>query len=104
MAGSAPRAVGAIARPWTRPRGRCQRRARRPPAAWPARRICYNALEITRSRLSELSLFFIFVLLWTRTLLAALLTPRRKEGKSNALTSLAGQIYHPRDGWRCPGW
>src|ERR1700722_3376304 len=39
-----------------------------------------NALSITRSRLSELSLFFIFMLLWTRTLLAALLTPRRKEG------------------------
>jgi hypothetical protein len=23
---------------------------------------------------------------------------------SNALTSLAGQTYHPHDGWRCPGY
>jgi hypothetical protein len=52
---------------------------------------------------SQLSLFFVFVPLWTRTLTASS-TPRRKEAHQNALTSLAGQTYHPHDGWRCRGW
>jgi hypothetical protein len=28
---------------------------------------------------------------------------KKKEGASNALTSLAGQTHHSHYGWRCPG-
>jgi hypothetical protein len=31
------------------------------------------------------------------------LNAKKKGSASNALTSLAGNAYHPRDGWRCPG-
>jgi hypothetical protein len=31
-------------------------------------------------------------------------TVNAKRKTSNALTSMAGQIYHPHDGWRCPGY
>jgi hypothetical protein len=51
---------------------------------------------------SESSLFFMLVLLWTRTLLAAFYA-KKKGRESNALTSLAGHTCHPHDRWRCPG-
>jgi hypothetical protein len=51
---------------------------------------------------SESSLFFMFVLIGTRTLLAAF-NAKKKGRESNALTSLAGHTCHPHDGWRCPG-
>jgi hypothetical protein len=42
------------------------------------------------------------VSLWTRTL-HGIVNAKTKGSTSNALTSLAGNTYHPHDGWRCPG-
>jgi hypothetical protein len=44
-----------------------------------------------------------YLLLWTRTPTGGLANAKKKKRESNALTSLAGQTWHPHHGWRCPG-
>jgi hypothetical protein len=39
-----------------------------------------------------------------RTPTGGLANAKKKKRESNALTSLAGQTWHPHHGWRCPGW